>query len=162
MLHRLCQSHVSWRPNSNPKANIRPPMCAGAQSSPKYRRMIEPGVCSSSLPWMNTRSTRPGDGDGDLLPGFFWLPRRTSWTARREIHCSTTPTGCHCHRGPANTARQPVAHAHRMSTGAHARQSAMARAQTLSTVKPYSRNMTPPGADAPKRSTARTSPRSPA
>ena len=41
------------------------------------------------------------------------------------------------------------------------RSRANARAQTLSTLKPCRRSMTLPGADAPKRSTASTSPRSP-
>ena len=38
---------------------------------------------------------------------------------------------------------------------------ARARLHTFSTVKPYSRNMTSPGAEAPNRSTPSTSPRSP-
>src|SRR5262245_22664459 len=38
---------------------------------------------------------------------------------------------------------------------------AFARAHTASTVNPYSRRTTSPGADAPKRSTPRTSPASP-
>jgi hypothetical protein len=52
--------------------NISPLMCASEQSPPGTGLIIESDGHSSSSPRMNIRSIRPGNGDGDLLPGLFF------------------------------------------------------------------------------------------
>ena len=96
------------------------------------------------------------------LPRRRFATRRSHWRLAVSDPGAMMPTWSVAARSSEGTTQSPMACAHcRPAVREHARQSATARSHTLSTVKPYSQSITPPGADAPKRSTASTSPWSP-